>query len=145
MQFVNQVMTVIDRFAPWGLAEDWDQVGLQVGRRDQPVSRIMVALDLNRQVLAEGLSRKVDCFLVHHPLIFKPLTAIDQSSTVGYLLSQLITNHQALIVAHTNVDKAAAGLNDYLAKQLDLKDSEPLQTKLETGRYYKVVVLRSGS
>jgi dinuclear metal center YbgI/SA1388 family protein len=138
MPRLQQILDAIHQLAPWDLAEPWDQVGLQVGRKDQPVRRILVALDFSDAVFAEGLTHQVDGFLVHHPLIFKPVTRIQTDTPLGGYLTGLIQKDLFLIAAHTNVDKAETGLNHYLAKLLGLQRIETLETT--PAQSYKVVV-----
>ncbi len=127
MIVLRQLMEAIDRRAPWSLAESWDNSGLQIGSNDQEIKSLMVALDFNEQVLNEGLARQVDGFLTHHPLFFRPVSQIDYSAPSGHLLQLVITHKLFVISAHTNVDKACPGLNDYLADRLGLDQVEPLQ------------------
>jgi dinuclear metal center YbgI/SA1388 family protein len=135
---LQQLMESLDRLAPWDLAESWDHVGLQVGSGNQPVTKVVVALDINEQVIQEGLSLKADGFVVHHPLFFKPFTQIDLHTPAGCVLAKLIKNDLFLIAAHTNIDKAAGGLNRYLADLFDLTGIELLEPVTQPS--YKVVV-----
>ncbi len=124
---VGEILAALDRIAPWNLAESWDQVGLQVGRKDQAVRRLLVALDLQPAVIEEGLALQVDGFITHHPLIFKPLTRIDLRTPLGESLQRLLKANLVFIAAHTNVDKAPFGLNHHLAKILGIEPVEPLE------------------
>jgi dinuclear metal center YbgI/SA1388 family protein len=128
MPQLQDIITALGKWAPWELAESWDRVGLQVGRTVPLVKRVMVALDLNDQVLNEGLERGVDGFILHHPLFFKPLTAIDPNTPGGGLLATVIKNDLFVIAAHTNADNAIAGLNQHLAECFGLTEISPLVT-----------------
>ncbi len=139
MVTVRQILEAINQIAPWDSAESWDQVGLQVGASDREVARALVALDLRPEVIAEGLRLKVDGFITHHPLLFRPLSRIDLRTPLGKAIQTLIQNDLFLIAAHTNVDKAARGLNDYLATQLGLVSTEPLEPS-STQSLCKIVV-----
>jgi dinuclear metal center protein, YbgI/SA1388 family len=135
---LQQLMETMDKLAPWDLAESWDHVGLQVGSGSQSVAKVLVALDINVKVIQEGLSHQIDGFIVHHPLFFKPLTQIQLHTPTGHILTELIKNNLFLIAAHTNVDKAKAGLNGYLAERFDLAEIELLEPDPQPA--YKVVV-----
>ena len=135
---LQQILDAIGSLAPWDLAESWDRVGLQIGNISQPVRKVMVALDMNQQIIAEGLAEQVDGFLVHHPLIFKPLTQIDLHSPAGDCIATLIKRDFFLVAAHTNVDKAENGLNQYLATLLGISEMEPLEPI--SAQNYKIVV-----
>jgi len=128
----------IAKLAPWDLAESWDQVGLQIDSRRSMVSKLFVALDLNQQILEEGLKHQVDGFLVHHPLIFKPLQRLSYRNETEKLVIALLEHDLFLIAAHTNVDKAKHGLNQYLAEKLSLENIKPLA--VVENYTYKVIV-----
>lgn len=142
MPQLQHIMEVLNRLAPWDLAESWDNVGLQIGRLDQPVSRVMVALDLNEQVIQEGLHCQVDGFVVHHPLLFKPLSKVNLDTPIGRCLEELIKHRLFLIAAHTNMDMAAGGLNQFLADRFGLIDIKLLDPCMNPSsqRLYKIVV-----
>ncbi|TCL61539.1 dinuclear metal center YbgI/SA1388 family protein [Hydrogenispora ethanolica] len=126
MLTVKQILEAVNRVAPWDLAESWDQVGLQVGRTQQPARRILVALDLRPEVIEEGISLQVDGFITHHPLIFKPLARLDLDTPLGASLERLLKANLFFIAVHTNADKAEDGLNQYLAERLGLESLVPL-------------------
>lgn len=138
MPRLKQLVEAINRLAPFELAESWDRVGLQIGRSVATVQRILVAVDLNHPVLQEGQNHQVDGFIVHHPFLFKPLTGVNPSELQGQLLSSLIKHDQFVLVAHTNMDKAEHGINQYLAESLGLTRIQPLEPALVPT--YKVVV-----
>ncbi len=146
MPQLQQIMEALNQFAPWDLAESWDNVGLQVSRSDQSVSKVMVALDLNEQVIQEGLNCQVDGFVVHHPLIFKSLSEVNLGTPIGRCLEQLIKHRFFLIAAHTNVDKAADGLNQFLANEFGLTNIKLLEpcSNIPSKRLYKIVVFTPG-
>lgn len=127
MTSIQQIVKALNTLAPWDLAESWDHVGLQIGGPNRKVQRILLAVDLNRDVLEEGLKQKVDGFIVHHPLLFKPLFQVNPETAAGYYLSMLLKNDLFLIAAHTNMDKAERGLNGYLADMFNLKDRSPIE------------------
>jgi dinuclear metal center YbgI/SA1388 family protein len=135
---LNRIIEAINRLAPMELAESWDRVGLQVGRSESEVKKVLIALDLNSSVLAEGRQHQVDGYIVHHPLIFKPLTSIIPGTYQGSLLTDLIKNDRFLLAAHTNLDNAERGINRYLADLLGLTGTRPIIHA--TVPMYKVVV-----
>lgn len=117
---VADLLDVMETLAPRHLAADWDNVGLQIGDPRQPVRRLRVALDPLPEVVAAACRERVDLLITHHPLIFHPLTRIDVSTPLGAALQQALTHRLAVVAAHTNLDSAAGGINDYLARRLGL-------------------------
>lgn len=138
MPVLAQIIDAIGNFAPWDLAESWDQVGLQIGDRKKTVSKILVSLDFNKQIFEEGLKYNVDGFIVHHPLIFKPLKRVTYQNETEKLVIGLLKHDLFLIAAHTNIDKAKQGLNQYLAERFRLNGIKPLE--LVDSYLYKVIV-----
>lgn len=132
------IYEAINELAPWNTAESWDNSGLQVGRMDQPVRKILLAVDFNQAVFAEGCKLGVDGYLVHHPFFFKPLQKIDLADPKGSALANLIKHDQFLLSAHTNLDCAPYGINHYLANQLQLQEVRPLQPLAD--EYCKIAV-----
>lgn len=114
------------RLAPPGLAEDWDNVGLIVGRRDRPVRRVLVALDLRDAVLREAREAGAGAIVVHHPPIFTPLATVTDGAIGQELVLRAAEDGVSVIAAHTNLDAAAGGLNDRLADLLGMTGRTPL-------------------
>jgi len=136
---LSEVIKVIENVAPKALAEVWDNVGLQIGSCHQPVKRILLTLDVTPSVIEEAVNEKADLIIAHHPFIFKGLKNLSLDNQKGQLISQLIKNDIALYVAHTNLDKAEAGLNDFLARKLELESIRTLDPS-DSEVLYKVVV-----
>jgi dinuclear metal center YbgI/SA1388 family protein len=128
---LKQIVAAVNQLAPAELAESWDQVGLQVDRAVSSVHQVMVALDLNSQVIRASDNKQIDGFIVHHPLLFKPLTRIGHTTPQERILIHLIKNDQFVLVAHTNLDKAAQGINQYLAELLGLTQVAVLEPAVD--------------
>lgn len=136
---VGKISTCVEKRAPRHWAESWDNVGLQVGDPERPVSRVLVALELTDSVLAEAEAAGADLILVHHPAIFKPLQAIRLDTAAGRRLERMLRGGIALYAAHTNLDQAFGGTNDTLAAAAGLQQFEVLAPVVQE-RYLKLVV-----
>lgn len=126
MPNVQDIINLMEGLAPSSLAESWDTVGLQAGRKDWPVRTILVALDPLREVVEVACDQHVDMLITHHPLLFKPLKNLDFNSPTGSILYQSAVNQLAIYCAHTNLDKVSGGLNDILAKRIGLDSVDVL-------------------
>lgn len=111
---------------PPDLAEDWDNVGLHVGDPGAQVSRVLVALDPTEAALEAAQRNDCQALLTHHPLILRPLRSITPSDETGRVVLAAARNHLSLISAHTNLDSAKHGLNDWLATRLGLQQCQTL-------------------
>ena len=132
---LSDIIQILDNLAPPSLAEEWDNCGLQLGDPSWPVTKIWVALDPTLQVVEAACDQKVDLLITHHPLIFKPLKAIEFHTPLGAVLNLATRQNLAIFAAHTNLDSAAGGLNDILARRIGLKDLKPLVAGKEIKRY----------
>lgn len=122
----HNVIEVMEELAPSHLAESWDNIGLLVGSKDQPVSKILVTLDVTPTVFKYAVSHNVDMIITHHPVIFKGVTKLETDTAPGELLAGLIRAGIAVYAAHTNLDTAPGGVNDVLAAKLGLTETRPL-------------------
>lgn len=128
---VAELVAAIERLAPPELAEEWDNVGLLVGRHNQPVRRLLVALDLRDEILGEAAELGCDAVLTHHPVIFPALEAVTDDNHAADLVLRAAESRVAIIAAHTNLDSAAGGLNDVMAELLGLSDCAPLRPSVK--------------
>ena len=124
---VSDVVGIINKFAPFATAEEWDNVGLQVGDSTAPTERIMVSLDPCREAIEAAIHQQCRLLLTHHPFIFKPLKRITLNDHLGSLISHTIKHDLAVVSLHTNLDIAAGGVNDLLARRLGLVSCQPLK------------------
>jgi dinuclear metal center YbgI/SA1388 family protein len=121
---LRDITTLMDRWYPPRLASDWDAVGLVCGDPEQPVRRILLAVDPAPAVVDEALAFDADLLVVHHPLLLKPVHSIAASSPKGRTLHRLLGGGCALFTAHTNADAPARGVNDALARALGIVEPQ---------------------
>lgn len=119
---VNDIIAVIDRFAPPALAMDGDVIGLQIGNPNRRVERMMIALDAYPEVIHQAVTSGVDLLITHHAPLYRPLRRIDTSSARGKAIAVALAHDLAIYTAHTNLDVAEGGVNDVLANLLNLQD-----------------------
>ena len=122
--FVNskKIISIIEKFAPICDAEEWDNVGFQIGNINTEVDKVMVTLDIDLNVVDEAIEKNVDLIISHHPLIFNKISKIDDSMYIGKVILKLIKNNISVYVAHTNLDASMQGPSDYLAELLGLEN-----------------------
>jgi len=124
---IGQILELLDRIAPQSLAEEWDNPGLQVGGRRDPVNKILISLDPTLEALHAAAEFQAQVLLAHHPLIFKPLTSLERDTYPGTVLWEAVQRGVAVLAAHTNLDAAEKGINDQLARLMGLLDARSLQ------------------
>lgn len=133
------VINLIDQFAPKRLAEDWDNIGLNVGDNTIEITGVFVTLDVNQDTVNEALSMGANFIVAHHPLIFKPVKNIRADQPMGRLLTKIIKNDISVFCVHTNLDSAQDGVNQTLAEIFDLQNVEVLNPD-KPEKIFKIVV-----
>jgi len=118
MPTVQDFYETIDHFAPFALAESWDNVGILLGSGETPVRGALIALDVTGEVIDEAVRMGANLIISHHPVIFKALGRIPADSLVWRLTGERIH----VVSAHTNLDIAEGGVNDVLARRLGLAE-----------------------
>ena len=119
---VQIVADAVNRLAPKKLAEEWDNPGLLVGDPKAEVKKIFVCLDVLDEKISRALELDAQLIVAHHPLIFHAIKNVRFDLPLGNKLARLIKNNLAVFAAHTNLDTAAGGVNDVLAKKIGLVD-----------------------
>ncbi len=131
---VNDLVMLLEELMPSNLAEDWDNVGLMLGRKGKTVKKILLALDLTKEVVEQAVAQKTDLIVTHHPAIFKKLKRVVDNDWQQDLLLTLAENGIAVYSAHTNLDCVRTGVNDVLARLLKLEDADILDESNGLGR-----------
>lgn len=132
MTTCGEIGAFIEKLAPVALAEDWDNVGLLVGDAEQEVKMVLLSLDMDEYVAQEAADIGADLVVTHHPVMFEPIQRLTEDDPQQRALRLLIEHHISHYAAHTNLDVAAGGLNDYMAFLLGLKNTEILDVTQET-------------
>jgi dinuclear metal center YbgI/SA1388 family protein len=115
---LSDVVALLDGWYDPAWAADWDAVGLVCGDPDQPVSRVLFAVDPAPAVVAEAVDWGADLVVCHHPLLLSPVHGVPASTPKGRVVHQLLRAGVALLTAHTNADVPADGVNESLARAL---------------------------
>ena len=139
MVIAQMIISLLTDLAPQNYAYDWDNVGIQTGSLNQKTENVLVSLDINREVLKEAKDNNCNLIISHHPVIFDELNSIHDETETGKLIIDAIKNDVTLYSAHTNLDVANGGLNDYLADLLNITNTKGLSVK-ERKNYYKLVI-----
>lgn len=141
---VKDIIVLMEEIAPARHAEYWDNVGLIVGDSTAAVNRIMVTLDITRDVIQDAIEKQVNLIISHHPIIFKPIKMVNDHSVVGSQILLLLQSGISVYCAHTNLDKAEGGVDDTLAHLLGLQEIQPLtqETFGRIGRLSKRQLLK---
>lgn len=116
-----------EEFAPQTLAAEGDPVGLHIGDLNRPIERLMITLDVRPEVVEEAIEKDIDFILSHHPPIFKAIDRLDLSDPQTKMYAELLEHDITVYAAHTNLDLASGGMNDWLAEALGLEEVEVMK------------------
>lgn len=123
---IRDIIHVLEQELPLWLQEEYDNCGLQVGSPDAEAQGALLAVDITEAVLEEARSLGCNLVVAHHPLLFKGLKRISESSYIERCVRFAIKHDIAVYAAHTNADNHASGLNYLLAQDLGLEHLTPL-------------------
>jgi dinuclear metal center YbgI/SA1388 family protein len=120
---IKKLIKFIEDWAPPGIAWERDNVGLQIGSREDKIKNVLLSLDLTEDVVDKAIRNNCNFIFNHHPFFFFPVKSIDYSKdSKSRLIKKLITNNISVYSAHTNLDFTKEGVNFQLAKKLGLKN-----------------------
>jgi len=111
---LKEIYSFLNEISPFELQEKWDNSGMLIGEMSREIEKIVVSLDIDEALLRE--SEEGVLFVVHHPLIFGGLTALDFSRYPAKLIEIMIQKKQSLIAMHTNFDQTH--LNRYVFEKV---------------------------
>ncbi len=136
---VREITSLIEAFAPLSLQESYDNSGLIVGRADDEVHGVLLAVDVTEEVIAEAVSEGCDMIITHHPIIFHALKRFNSASQTERCVEEAIRRGIVLYAAHTNLDSTPQGMSWRVGEMLGLEQMEVLQPTSAEGAGFGVV------
>ena len=119
---IDDFIGMLENIAPLKTQEEWDNSGWQIKLTDGEISKVMIALEINRQVIYDAVLNGVELIITHHPLIYGPLKKVDHNDITGNNIAELIKHGISVYSLHTPFDKCHGGNNDYLGRVLGLEN-----------------------
>jgi dinuclear metal center YbgI/SA1388 family protein len=138
------IIQFLERFAPKAYAVPDDKIGLQLGSLQKDVGKVLVALDVTEEVVQEAVREQAGLIVAHHAIIYRPLAHLRTDTPAGRLYEKLIKEDIAVYIAHTNLDTAEGGVNDWLAAPLGLEKLQILDELHEDALKKLVVFVPEG-
>lgn len=129
MPKVKEIIGLIEEIAKPEYAYGWDNSGFACGNANEEADKVLVTLDITKEVVREAEQKGCQMIISHHPLIFKPIKTASEDTYEGEVLSKLFKSGIALYCAHTSLDIALGGVNDALAHKLKLKNVRLLNSE----------------
>ena len=127
---VRNIASYLEEWAPARLAESYDNVGLLAGSYGDPVTGVMVNLDMTEEVVDEAIQKGCNMVVAHHPIWFGgKKRLVEEDNYVARTIIKAIRNRVNLYAIHTNLDNVRHGVNMRMAETLGLKGPEILLPK----------------
>ena len=123
---VKEIYSRFEKLLPPSLMEEWDNDGLMcVPDGEKEISRVLVSLDVTEEIVDYAIESNFDLIVSHHPLIFRPVSRINEDNHVSRKIIKLVANGISVFSFHSRADKAVGGVNDLLANLLGIFDTTP--------------------
>ncbi|WP_111682043.1 Nif3-like dinuclear metal center hexameric protein [Winogradskyella tangerina] len=123
---VQDVINQLHDLAPLTYAEDFDNVGLLVGNKNQSVTNVLVTLDTLEAVVDEAIEKNCNLIVSFHPIIFKGLKKLTGKTYVERVVIKAIKHDIAIFSIHTALDNAFQGVNSIICDRLGLVNKQIL-------------------
>ena len=126
---IRDVVSAIEEFAPLRLQDSYDNSGLIIGRYDDEVHGVLLAVDVTEEVIAEAEREGCDLIITHHPIIFTPLKRLNSSNYVERCVEKALRSGIALYACHTNLDSTFEGMSWRVARMIGLENISVLEPR----------------
>ncbi|MDQ1240394.1 MAG: hypothetical protein QG577_2580 [Thermodesulfobacteriota bacterium] len=119
---LSQLVKIADKLYPFELAEPWDNVGIQIGDPGRTIERIAFSLDPSVGTLDFASQNLCTLLITHHPVLLEPITNLVTTQYQARILVHAARLGIDILSLHTNFDAAPGGLNDHLARLMELRE-----------------------
>lgn len=126
---LHEVISHLESRFELGEAEDFDNVGLLCGRRDQEITGILVCHDALEKVVEEAIMENKNLIVCFHPILFKGLKSLTGKDYVEKAILKAIENKIAIYALHTAFDNDYFGVSFGMAQKLELENQKVLMPK----------------
>ncbi|HAL44880.1 MAG TPA: Nif3-like dinuclear metal center hexameric protein [Phycisphaerales bacterium] len=134
---IKDCINEIEKIAPRKMAQSWDNTGLLVGDENETVKKILITIDITKDVLKEAKKTGCNFIISYHPVIWDGLKTVEKDSIVY----GLIKNNISVYSIHTALDAVDGGVNDGLAEIVGIKNPKPMGDFVDCNQNnYKLVV-----
>ncbi len=135
---VREVVEKIGERLPIELVSNQDNVGLVLGNYDDECDKMLIAYELNEEVVDEAVRSGFGLVTTYHTPLFRPTKSFTSSQSFPDPLLGAARSRLNVLAVHTALDIVKDGLNLDLALRLGLKNVKFLSPIKDT--LYKIVV-----
>jgi dinuclear metal center YbgI/SA1388 family protein len=123
---VQDVINYLEELSPLAYAEDFDNIGLLVGDKNNKVNGILVTLDTLETVVDEAIDNNCNLIISFHPIVFNGLKTLTGKTYVERVVMKAIKHDISIFAMHTALDNALQGVNNQICEQLGLSNRKIL-------------------
>lgn len=126
---IKEILSILEEMAPLAYAEDFDNVGLLVGDKENEAKGILVCHDALESVIGEAITKNCNLVVCFHPILFSGLKKITGKNYVERSILKAIKHDIAIYAVHTALDNHKNGVNKIFCDALGLKNTKVLVPK----------------
>lgn len=126
---IQDIINVLEEMAPTAYAEDFDNVGLLLGDKNETCTGVLVCHDALENVIDEAIATNCNLVVCFHPILFSGLKKITGKNYVERAVLKAIKNDIAIFAVHTALDNHKNGVNKIMCDALGLQSSKILVPK----------------
>ena len=108
--------------ALFGASEPWDADGIQTDCGGE-IKKALVSLDCTGGAIERAKEVNANLIITHHPLIFRPLSAVRADDSVGGRVLAACRAGISVVSYHTCLDIVQGGVNDCLCAALGIENT----------------------
>ncbi len=123
---IQEVIKILENWAPSAYAEEDDNVGLLVGDKEKKCTGILITIDSLEDVIDEAIKKKSNLIISFHPIIFSGIKKLTGKNYVEKAVIKAIKNDIAIYAIHTSLDKHKYGVNYKISEVIGLRDAKIL-------------------
>lgn len=138
---IKEILQIVESYAPSALQAEYDNSGLQIGFPEDEVRGVLLCVDVTPQVIEEAALKGANLVISHHPVLFNAVKCIRAGEFTSDILLKAAAARVSVYSAHTNLDCALGGLNDYLAGALGVDVDIELAGE---GEFYRMGTVHGG-
>lgn len=127
----SDIIAAIEDFAPAAWQETWDNTGLQLGRRDDECTGVLLCVDVTPGIIDEAVARGCNLVVSHHPLLFRGVRTITGQDIQTEAVLRAARAGVAVYSCHTSIDSAPRGVSANMAEALGATVTGPLQAGVD--------------
>jgi dinuclear metal center YbgI/SA1388 family protein len=124
---INEIIQVLERWAPPSLQESYDNSGLICGEAHQYCTGVVVCLDSTEAVIDEAIEKGYNLVVAHHPILFSGIKKLTGKTYAERAVIKAIRNNIAIYALHTNLDAVLLGVNRKIGEKLGIHKMEILR------------------